>query len=60
MIATGAQSTMVTVQQSPSDKKQYRLFQLQNGLTALVIHDPAVAAGLQSGDTVHMSAAIQP
>lgn len=35
------------VQKSPSDKKSYRIIQLENGLTALLIHDPAVAAGLQ-------------
>lgn len=43
---------MVTVLQSPSDKKSYRHFQLPNGLTVLLIHDPTVAAGLQGGTQV--------
>lgn len=28
--------------QSPNDKKHYRLVQLANGLTALLIHDPEI------------------
>lgn len=43
------------VQTSPSDKKSYRIIQLENGLTALLIHDPAVAAGLQQHPQVRVT-----
>lgn len=36
---------------SPNDKKSYRHFKLANGVTVLLIHDPAVAAGLATDAT---------
>jgi hypothetical protein len=36
---------------SPNDKKTYRHFKLANGVTVLLIHDPAVAAGLSTDAT---------
>eukprot|EP00878_Enallax_costatus_P009494 GHUV01009921.1.p2 GENE.GHUV01009921.1~~GHUV01009921.1.p2 ORF type:complete len:172 (+),score=41.37 GHUV01009921.1:129-644(+) len=36
--------------QSPNDKKLYRYLTLSNGLSALLIHDPAVAEALAAED----------
>lgn len=53
-------AAMHEVQKSPSDKKCYRIIQLENGLTALLIHDPAVAAGLQQQPQVSVTPQLTP
>ena len=37
--------------QSPADKKLYRYLKLPNGVSALLIHDPAVAEALAAEDS---------